>query len=80
MPVMTIILDGDNAWPDLASKEVIHVTDEIQVAGLSNGMASGKPSIAFRITLPNGWVVIAETSLALFQSAARAFTIRYGQQ
>lgn len=67
MPVLHLIL-RDPAWPDLAGRrelDVIHVTTPIEVTGLPGGMDSGATSVAFRIDLPDGRVVIAETSLAL---------------
>jgi hypothetical protein len=79
MPVLNIILDGDNCWPDLLEKKVIHHTGAISVAALPGGMASGKTSVSIRIDLPDGTVLIAETSLQLFASAARAFVARYGE-
>jgi hypothetical protein len=77
---MRIILDGDNAWPDLVGKRVHHIGGggEIQVAGLEGGMQSGLPSVTIRIDLPNGEVVLAETSMRLFLNAAKAFMARYG--
>lgn len=78
MPQLNIILDGDNAWPDLLDKELIHYSGAISVAGLAGGMQSGKPSITFRFDLPDGRVLLAETSMALFLTAARAFRARYG--
>lgn len=76
----TIKLDGDNAWPELADKEVIHLgqgAPAIQVAVLNGGMASGRPSVAIRVDLPDGRHVIAETSARLFCSAGRAILARY---
>lgn len=76
MPVLNIKLDGDQCWPDLAAKrergELIQ-TETISVALLPGGMSSGKASVAIRIELPDGRTVIAQTSLELFDSAARAF-------
>ncbi len=80
MLAMTIKLEGDNAWPDLRDKpedQVIHLQNTIEVTALEGGMASGRTSVAFRFELPDGRSVIAETSLALFLNAARAFKIRY---
>lgn len=51
--------------------DVIHVTGPIEVGTLDSGMESGKPSVMFCFTLPDGRVVIAETSLELFTAAAR---------
>jgi hypothetical protein len=80
MPVLHILLDGESAWPDLGEKTVIHLADDAQVtiAGLSKGMQSGKPSVAFRFELPDDHrVVVWETSLALLLSAADAFKAKY---
>ena len=57
MPAMIINLEGDNAWPDLAnSPNVIHLGNDapaIHVALLSRGMKSGRPSVCFRLELPD---------------------------
>lgn len=77
---MNIILDGDRAWPDLNSKEVIHLgqgAPPISVAVLEMGLASGRPSVAIRIDLPDGRVVVAETTARLFCGAANAIMARY---
>lgn len=76
MPEMKIHLSGDGAWPDMASKEIIQV-ENLEVAALEGGMQSGQPSVAFRIDLPDGRVVFAETSMRLFLGAADAFRARY---
>jgi hypothetical protein len=44
----------------------------IAVAALESGMVSGAASIAIRIDLPDGQVVIAETSLAAWIAATCA--------
>lgn len=77
---MVVNLDGDNAWPELKDKPFIHLgngSPAIQVAVLENGMASGRPSVALRLDLPDGQHVVAETSARLFCSAARAIMARY---
>lgn len=83
MPHMKLILDGDGAWSELISQgresDIIHLPEpKIEVCVLAHGMASGAPSIAMRIDLPDGKVVIAETSWALFAAAARGIAARYG--
>jgi hypothetical protein len=40
-------------------------------------MQSGKPSVCFRIDLPDGRVVLAETSALLFCRAAEAIVARF---
>lgn len=68
------------AWPELADgKTVLHHTkDKMQVTALLGGMSSGAPSVALRIDLEDGSVVIAETSLALFLTAADGLKAKYG--
>jgi hypothetical protein len=81
MLILEVILDGEGCWPDLAEKTVINLGNEskpIQVAALPKGLVSGKPSVSIRLDLPDGNVVIAETSLALFLSAAETFRLHYG--
>ncbi len=77
---MTVILEGDNAWPDLRDKPLIHLANNappIQVAVLDAGMTSGHPSVAIRIDLPDGQTVMAETSARLFVSAGRAIEAKF---
>lgn len=52
---------------------VVEAKKDISVGLLKHGMQSGKSSVSFMFELPDGTVVFAETSLALFQAAARAF-------
>lgn len=79
MPAMHIILQ-EPAWPELSAPDakVHHTNKPIGVTALAGGMQSGKPSVALRIDLDDGAVVIAETSLALFLTAADALKARYG--
>lgn len=79
MPAMNIVL-REPAWPELQDPKakVVHTTQPISVTGLEGGMQSGKPSVAFRIDLPDGTAVIAETSLALFLTAADALKAKFG--
>ena len=77
---LVINLRGDNAWPDLQDKPVIHLGNgapPIQVAVLEGGLASGRPSVCIRIDLPEGQVVIAETTARLFCLAGRAILAKY---
>lgn len=77
---MILKLDGDGVWPELRDKRVIHLANDapaIQVCTLEGGLASGRPSVAIRIDLPDGRTVIAETTARLFVSAGRAIAARY---
>jgi hypothetical protein len=77
---MIVIPNGDNCWPDLRDKPIVHLANDappIAVAVLDGGMASGKPSLTLRLDLPDGRTVLAETSARLFCSAARAIMAKY---
>jgi hypothetical protein len=86
MPAINLHLDGDACWPDLkgmserlADGRVIHLGNDsppIGMALLAGGMVSGKPSVTLRLDLPDGRVVLAETSLELLTSAVRAMHAR----
>jgi hypothetical protein len=84
MPVLALRFPnpGEPTWPDLAEKAaegmLHHVTRAISVAGLDHGMSSGKPSVAIRIDLNDGTSVLAETSLALFLTAADGLRAKFG--
>lgn len=90
MPVVAISFVGESdvhsgyrsAWPDLVDKqargELIFAANDIAVTGLSDGMQSGKPSVAFRFDLPDGRTVLAETSLQLVLTVADALRGRFG--
>lgn len=82
MPLLKILLQGDGAWPDLADRrdDVVHLANDappIQVSVLDDGMESGAPSVSIRIDLPDGTIVIAETSLRLFLNAANLLSAAY---
>lgn len=88
MPVVQIILAGDKCWPDLKDKQKagklnwlggLHGTP-IQFTALPGGMTSGLPSIALRIDIPGGRVVVAETSMQMFLTVARAFAAKYQKE
>ncbi len=81
MPSLDFNLNGDNCWPDLREKEVIELMGDdappIGVALLDNGMTSGRPSITLRLDLPDGRVVMTETSARLFCTAARMIMAKH---
>jgi hypothetical protein len=85
MPMISLHLNGDGAWPDLAKKDtegnLIHLQGNdgppIGLCVLDSGMVGGRPSVAIRIDLPDGRTVLAETSLRLLLTAAKAFEAKY---
>lgn len=85
MPALTLVFD-EPAWPDLAplaeGPELIEpLTDSaVQVAYLEAGMDSGEPSVAIRIDIAPDQAVVAQTSLALFRSAAAGMEARRGRE
>ena len=76
MPHMKLVMEGDGILNDRDPEKTIHIRETITVTALANGMESGRPSVAFIIPLEDGQVVLAETSMRLFHSAAKAFGIQ----
>jgi hypothetical protein len=87
MPHLTIKLDVDRRGFDtlggmptaaggIADGRVVHLGNdaEIEVGTLRHGMASGKDSVALCFKLPDGKIVLAETSAELFLATARAIS------
>lgn len=64
----------------VARGDLIHLGADasIEIGALPAGMESGKPSIAISFALPDGRVVLAESSLQLLLTAADAFRAKYG--
>lgn len=77
MAYLDLQLDGDNCWPELRESGFIE-GELVGIAGLPNGTSGGNPTVTVRVTLPDGKTVLAETTLRLFLSAARALQARYG--
>lgn len=79
MPVMDVVLDTTNLWPDLKEMPhaIIHTTTNLQVAVMEGGMASGRPSIMIRIDLPDGRVVLFETSARIYCSGAKIIMAKF---
>jgi hypothetical protein len=80
-PVIHLKVDGDDACPDIFDREIVDCGTVIHMAALGSGMASGKPSVAVRVDLPDRPVtVIVQTSLAALETVVRALVARYGSQ
>ena len=69
MPDLIVNLE-EGAFKKFINKNIIHLTNTIEVAPLAGGMKSGKASVAFGFEIDSETVVIAETSLELFIAAA----------
>ena len=86
MPRLDLTLNGEGCWPDLTADwdapalTILRGPDAppLQVALLRRNMTSGNGTVWFRIDLPDGRVVVTETSLALLSAAVRAMEIKAG--
>jgi hypothetical protein len=81
MLTLSIIMDGDSAWPDLKKKdesgELVQVSTGLQIAVLSRVEKDAPTTVCLRVDLPDGRTVLAETTLRLLATAVRAFQSRY---
>lgn len=73
-PVIHIVVapGGENVpWdkplPDAEKTDIYFLSGPIAAAILEGGMTSGKPSVGLRIDLPDGRVVIQQTSVAALE-------------
>ncbi len=76
--IINLKLDGDGAWPELIDQPVIHLGNDtaIGLAVLPAGMTSGRPSVMFRLDLPDGQVVCAEASWRVLATACQGIAAR----
>lgn len=78
---LTVNLRGVGAWPDITDKDRLLLPGPdgppIQVATLDQGTEAGRPSVAIRVDLPDGKIMIAETSARLFCTAAKMIMAKY---
>ena len=86
MPILSLNLNiDDHPWDDLQTlkhqgKLITAMGPEagaIRIGALPGGMKSGKTSIAIAVPLPDGTLLLTETSLELFLAAAAAFKAAY---
>jgi hypothetical protein len=80
-PLILHMTGGEPAFPDIKDgARVVHLgpgAQPIRVAVLDEGMQSGRPSVAIRLDLHDGTIIIAETSARLFCAAGRAIVAKY---
>lgn len=75
---LDVHIDGDNCWPDLVNEhgQPNFISGQwTGIARLPGGTASGKSSVTVRIELPDGRVVLAQTTLDLLVNAVMAFRV-----
>lgn len=81
MTQLKITPNGEGARPDLKDHlkaGLLLSAPDMELVGLADGTASGAPVVMAFLTLPDGRTVMAETTLALFLTAADALKARYG--
>lgn len=85
MAVLKIALDGDGAWADLAGlppERVVNLmapdATVLELTALPHGTAAGRVAVGLRLTLPDGRVVVTQTTLRMLVVAVRAIVARYG--
>jgi len=75
---LSVNLDGDNCWPELANNGWVEKdVTAIGIAVLDAGTESGHPSVTIRIDLKGGRVVLAQTTARLFCLAGRMIAAKY---
>lgn len=72
-----LCLVGDNAFQDWADKQPIHRIQSFRMTGLREGTAQGNPVILWGAELPDGQVVVFETTLNLLESSIGALKARW---
>ena len=80
MTMIHLLLEGDGAFRDLQGKEdlVIDLADKpFTVAALDQGTIGGMPSVMIRLDLPDGRVVLQQTTARLWITVARALRGRW---
>lgn len=86
MPVLTVTVNLDETpWEDLMAlrekgKLITAMNVEagaIKIGGLPQGMQSGKTAVAIAVPLPDGTVILTETSLSCFLAAAKILEAAY---
>jgi hypothetical protein len=81
MPSLRVTFDAGEARRELdriPADQLIHITEpDWQLIGIDRGMSSGRAAIALRINLPDGQVLVVESSAAIWVTSARALMGRY---
>lgn len=76
MPRLSIVCDIDTMTSEgrPAPAAIVHLPDpDLRIIRVPRGMQSGASSVMIEIPLPDGRVLLAETSMALFLACAAAF-------
>lgn len=77
MEALSVILDLEQSGFRDEEYGVIEHGAEMVIGGMPRGTASGKPTVMIGLEIPQGFLV-AETTLALFLTAADSLKAKYG--
>jgi len=78
MLATNVNFDGDAFFKDFDKSKVVESKGLHTITVFEGGMASGRPSVAFVSEMKDGTFVLAETSMNIFLSAAKAYEARFG--
>ena len=79
MQSIELNVNGQGVWPDLHDTPSVMLSETpIKIACLPSVRRSGVPVVAIRLDLPDGQIVIAQTSLPVFQQAAKTIEAAHG--
>jgi hypothetical protein len=85
VPEIRVSIDVER-WPTQAIQklhdegrtgDIIYSTEPLEIGALPGGMQSGRTSIAVFFTLPDGRVVIADTSLRALRTVVETLAAAY---
>lgn len=78
-------MEALNVIPDLERSgfrdgpyPVAEHTGPVTIGGMPNGTASGKPTVMIGLDMGDDGILVAQTTLVLFLSAADALKAKYG--
>lgn len=78
MEKLTIIPDLEQKGFRDGDYPVAKYNGEVRIGAMPEGTRDGHPTVMIGIDMPNGSVLVIETTLALFLSAGEAFVARHG--
>ena len=79
MTRLQVVLNSDRLQ-GVSKKKLIKVSEPITIAAKDFRMDDGSATVSIVLHLPDGKTAIAQTSLKLFQLAAKMFAAEYGWQ
>lgn len=74
LPQLQLHLNGDNCWPELENN--FTQGELVGIARLTDSTVAGASALTFRIQLPDGTTVLAQTTLKLINMALAAVNAR----